>query len=266
MGRLFGGYYSTEDVADFGSGAIVASAPETAILKNINWLHARMVPTLAVDVFGFEAGDPWLDVSTGNDSAITIVATYRIRVPKDFATYRIKVRCKNAHASSAGTLAAGLSSNGASVTTAIAAGSTGATLSMDLAINTSTDRETINIGIQNGSLDSAGVCSIQSVSVYVVPLTSPLTAGKSTQGFIPLDTGDAVTGLANEPMSTHFRNTMLANLDTLTKKRGASQLVSWSDNADNRTVGNFLFKTTGSAYVPLLRVPVWVPHGFSKIE
>ena len=59
---------------------------------------------------------------------------------------------------------------------------------------------------------------------------------------------------------------MLANLDTLTKKRGASQLVSWSDNADNRTVGNFLFKTTGSAYVPILRVPVWVPHGFSKIE
>ena len=139
MGRLFGGYYSTEDVADFGSGAIVASAPETAILKNINWLHARMVPTLAVDVFGFEAGDPWLDVSTGNDSAITIVATYRIRVPKDFATYRIKVRCKNAHASSAGTLAAGLSSNGASVTTAIAAGSTGATLSMDLAINRQRD-------------------------------------------------------------------------------------------------------------------------------
>ena len=261
MGRTFTSMFQTDDVADFGSGAIVTNTPEYAIASNINWLQANMIPVLVFDVFGTTANDPWSNMSTGNDSSPTTVGCYRVRVPKDFATYRCHIRVKNAHASSAG-IAGVYRADG---TVAVAAIPTAATtdLTIDLAVNTAVTRDTLCVAIQNGAADSAGVCSIQSVTIYPVPLSSPLAAGASTQGFVPIDQDETAS---NRPMSTWLRTAEFKDLELLTKQRAAGVLLSWSDNADERVAANHMFSESGTAYVVIAQIPIFVPKGFTKLE
>ena len=267
MARNFTSYFETPDPVDVGSGAIVTTSPEGALQRNVNWLQANMIRPLVWDVFGraavsSTASNPWLDVSTGNDSAATVVGSYMTRVPRDFATYRVKARVKNAHASSAGVFVIRVKSSGTTATVAIPANAEN-TVSLDIAVNTSRTFDILNIGIQNGSSDSDGVCSIQSVLIYPVPLSSPLAAGVSTQGFVPLD-GVEIAG--NAPMSTHLRNTQYANLTSLTKKRRAPQLLSWSENIDLRSAGHSMLTDSDTGYTLVANIPIYIPEGFTKIQ
>ena len=261
MGRTFTSMFQTDDVSAFGSGAPVTNTPEYAIASNINWLQANMIQTLAFDVFGTAANDPWAHVTTGNDSSPTTVASYRVRVPKDFATYRCHLRVKNAHASSAG-VAGVYRADGTVATAAIPANAT-TDLTIDLAVNTGVTRDTLCIAIQNGASDSAGVCSIQSVIIYAVPLSSPLAAGASAKGFVPIDQNETAS---NRPMSTWLRTAEFKNLELLTKQRAASVLLSWSDNADERVAANHMFSDNDTAYTVIAQIPIFVPKGFTRLE
>ena len=261
MARTFTTQFQTDDVADFGSGAAVTNTPEYAIASNINWLHANMVPVLVADMFGTAANNPWADVSTGNDSSPTTVASYRVRVPKDFATYRCHLRVKNAHATAAG--AAGVYRGDGTIASAAIPANATTDLTLDLAINTGVTRDTLCVAIQNGSSDSAGVCSLQSITIYPVPLSSPLAAGASASGFVPIDQNETAS---NRPMTTWLRTAEFKDLEILTKKRGASVLLSWSDNADERVASNHAFSDTATADTVIAQVPIFVPRGFTRLE
>lgn len=267
MAREFPADFQTPAPIAYGHDQPVDNAIETTIAKNINWLYGNVIPPLILDMFGESSGglslfttlDPAVGYDTGDPK---VFASYRIKVPKDFATYRIKVRLQNTHATATGALTVALASNAASVSATIPANATN-TISVDLAINTGTARETIVLGALNPNPDSGGVVKVQSVSVYPVPLSSPIAAGVAASGFIPIDTVDTAS---NRPLSIHLRNTELASIKAIYDKRAGGAAVTFSQGKTERTTANWSYRTDSAAYVHKIRVPLWVPPGFSLLE
>tara|TARA_Y100001963_G_scaffold80604_2_gene111847 strand:- start:1650 stop:2735 length:1086 start_codon:yes stop_codon:yes gene_type:complete len=270
MAREFSTEYTTEAPITYGTDQEITTDAESAIAKNINWLHANLIPVCVLDVGGFSTGASaaatlytTLEAGAGYDSGgLHYFASYRIKVPKDFATYRIKIRVQNTHGTAAGSLGAFLDSNSASITAAVPANATN-TISMDLAINTSVARETITIGGLNPNPDSGGPLRIFSILVYPVSLSSPLAAGTTPSGFIPMDTVE--TG-ANRPLSVHFRNSQIANLRHIYRTRVGGAAVTYSQDHTERAVARWPYRTNAADYVLVARVPLYVPPGFTHLE
>jgi len=268
MSREFPADFQTESPIAYGLDQPVDNSIETSLAKNINWLHGNVIPPLVLDLFGKSYGGLalWavLDPSVGYDTGShNIFASYRIKVPKDFTTYRIKIRIENTHATATGTVAAMLASDSSFVGPVTVPANATNTISMDLALNTGTVRETITLGALNPNPDSGGVLMIQSVSIYPVPLSSPIAAGVKATGFIPIDTVDTA---ANRPLSIHLRNTEMAGIKAIYDKRVGGAALTFSQATTERAVADWLYRTNSVAYAHVIRIPLWVPPGYTLLE
>ena len=248
---------------DYGIDSEVATTPETDVLQNINWLHAHKVVPFVVHLFGDDAQDMWVTAENNGPTEYTIGSWLR-DIDQDFDQVRCVVRAKNENASNGGrvTFNAVDSTNSASIT--IAAATTETTFETLLDVDTTLTEElfSVDIGNPTDAVANGGV-SIQSVCIYPYPLSSPLDAGVTSEGFVPMDTAQTTS---DQPLTTYLRQTQLDNLDTLTTKRTPGSVLSFTENHDERTHADYRVRVTTGVYQHVISLPVYIPPRVTKVK
>ena len=258
MGRDFNSYYTAQNPVGFGVNRPISNATETYHGYNQNYLLAKKLVPLVTHVW-----PDWIHSHTAADgSTYWTLGSWRRKVIKDHVTVTCAVRVKNTNDTNSGRLRFQLASNSNSGTITVAANATEYTASVDLTIDPSQTTDTIEVAVLDPQGGNDGKISIQSVTIYTKPLTSPLAAGETVSGFVPIDTAETQ---AEAPLSTYLRNTKFENLDTIYKTKVPGTVVTFSANYDERDNNEWILRTTSTSYVEVVTIPCPVPLGVTKL-
>ena len=234
---------------------------EATLAKNAHYLYARHRPTLIRCPFRGSGGvGPYVVGEAASSN--TIHGLWCIEPPGAmFSNYKIYVLASNSSSTAAGEVKFELSSNSASVSIAVAAGSPEWTsLTGTLAINNTVSTDTIRMFAINGS---TGSVKVHHVMVLPEALTSVASAPSVQNGnvFVPTDDSEITQ---DAPLSVRLRGRVYGNMYTTWRNRPGS-CVSFSEDAEYRTTFN-AFTTTAAEYEEVARFPIFVPRDVTAVR
>jgi hypothetical protein len=267
MARDFNVTFTTFAPLSYGADQPVAEAAESTVGKNINWLHANKVIPLVTHLFGNDVSmaddSMYVAPQEDNGDGYQTVGSWMRDLQADFDQLRVVVIVKNTNTAATGRVRFRALDAGEEVIFTIGTTTTGfVTHSGVLDVDPALGSDTICIDVLNPALFSAGFVAVQSVCIYAMPLTSPLDAGVTSDGFVPMESNDLHE---NEPLTTYQRKVAFDNLHLLTDKRVGGTLLSYTENGDERNNSNWRIRTQSAVYDRIIEIPVRVPHGINAI-